>query len=427
MQFSAIIIRKTQHAQPAFWYTVRMDGKSTKRIGLLIERSRAFGRELCEGIISYAQERDDWEIVFLNVTDVRSQRKRSAIDGFIARVMSDELARNLKATKRPVVDVYYDFAQKDFAVVKTKHEKIGVLAAEHFLDRHFRNFAYCPYGGGRTSRYCQLSFARRLRREGLKCAVYDGRGIGRYEFDDAAVIAETISLPRDAKSLEKWLRSLPKPVAVFCPGDLRAWQLINVCCRTGMNVPREVAVLGLDNDMILCGSSRPMLSSIDPDTRRIGRVAAETLAGMMDGSAPKGQIVRQVDPAGIVARKSTETIPDAPPWLSDALVFIRRNAKNGISAADVFRTLERSHTVVTRAFRSTLGTTVQHAIADARLDEARRLLLGTDASIKQVAALSGFASVSYMLQAFTAKFGVPPGAWRRQQASRVRESHRDAP
>lgn len=427
MQFSAIIIRKTQHAQPVFWYTLRMDGKSTKRIGLLIERSRAFGRELCEGIISYAQERNDWEIVFLNVTDVRSQRKRSAIDGFIARVTSEELARNLKSTKRPVVDVYYDFAQKDFAVVKTKHEKIGVLAAEHFLDRHFRNFAYCPYGGGRTSRYCQLSFARRLRREGLKCAVYDGRGIGRYEFDDAAVIAETIGLPRDAKSLEKWLRSLPKPVAVFCPGDLRAWQLINVCRRAGIEVPREVAVLGLDNDMILCGSSQPMLSSIDSDTRRIGRVAAETLAAMMDGTAPKGQIVRQVDPAGIVARKSTETIPDAPPWLSDALVFIRRNAKNGISAADVFRTLGRSHTVVTRAFRSTLGTTVQHAIADARLDEARRLLLGTDASIKQVAALSGFASVSYMLQAFTAKYGVSPGAWRRQQASCVRESHRDAP
>jgi len=404
-----------------------MDGKSTKRIGLLIERSRAFGRELCEGIISYAQERDDWEIVFLNVTDVRSQRKRSAVDGFIARVTSEELARNLKATKRPVVDVYYDFAQKGFAVVKTKHEKIGVLAAEHFLDRHFRNFAYCPYGGGRTSRYCQLSFARRLRREGLKCAVYDGRGIGRYEFDDAAVIAETIGLPRDAKSFEKWLRSLPKPVAVFCPGDLRAWQLINVCRRAGIEVPREVAVLGLDNDMILCGSSQPMLSSIDSDTRRIGRVAAETLAAMMDGTAPKGQIVRQVDPAGIVARKSTETIPDAPPWLSDALVFIRRNAKNGISAADVFRTLGLSHTVVTRAFRSTLGTTVQRAIADARLDEARRLLLGTDASIKQVAALSGFASVSYMLQAFTAKYGVSPGAWRRQHASRVRESRRDAP
>lgn len=427
MQFSAIIIRKTQHAQPAFWYTVRMDGKSTKRIGLLIERSRAFGRELCEGIISYAQERDDWEIVFLNVTDVRSQRKRSAIDGFIARVTSEELARNLKATKRPVVDVYYDFAQKGFAVVKTKHEKIGVLAAEHFLDRHFRNFAYCPYGGGRTSRYCQLSFARRLRREGLKCAVYDGCGIGRYEFDDAAVIAETIGLPRDAKSLEKWLRSLPKPVAVFCPGDLRAWQLINVCRRAGIEVPREVAVLGLDNDMILCGSSQPMLSSIDSDTRRIGRVAAETLAAMMDGTAPRRAIVQQVDPAGIVARKSTETIPDAPSWLSDALVFIRRNAKNGISAADVFRTLGRSHTVVTRAFRSTLGTTVQHAIADARLDEARRLLLGTDASIKQVAALSGFASVSYMLQAFTAKYGVSPGAWRRQQLSRSQGSRRDAP
>lgn len=389
-----------------------MDGKSTKRIGLVIERSRAFGRELCEGIISYAQERDGWEISFLSVADLRSRRKRDCIDGFIARITSEELARNLKATGRPVVDVYYERPHRGFSIVKTKHERIGAIAAEHFLDRRFRNFAYCPYGGGRTARYCQLAFKRRLRREGLSCSVYSGRGIGKYEFDDASVITETIAMPSDAKSLETWVLSLKKPVGVFCPGDLRAWQLINVCRKAGLDVPRDVAVLGLDNDVIICGSARPMLSSIDPDTRRIGRIAAETLAMMMDGGPAAGPVVRQIAPTGVVARKSTETIPVDPPWLADALVFIRRNAKNGITAADVFKALGRSHTAVTRAFRSVLGTTVQRSIAHARLDEAKRLLHDTDASIKQVASLSGFASVSYLLQSFTAEFGIPPGAWR---------------
>ena len=383
----------------------------TYKVGLLVERSRAFGRELCEGVITFAQEREDWELHFLDAGDVRNRRLLQPLDGFVARVTSDAVADSLRRTGKPVVDLYYGKPRQGFAIVKTMHETVGRLAAEHFLDRRFRNFAYCPYGGGRTSEYCQTAFARRLRRDGFSCMVYPGGG-ETYDFGKSDIISDTISPPKDAKRLSKWLASLPKPTALFCPGDLRAWQVVRLCLTGGICVPREVAVLGLDNDMLICGASRPMLSSIDPNTREIGRMAAETLAGMMEHGVPKKPIVRQIAPSGVVARASTETFPIDPPWLSDALVFIKRNARKGINASDVFAALGKSHTAVSRAFRSALGRSVVEEIAKTRLDEACRLLSSTDLDMGRVASLSGYASASYFMQAFKASMGTSPGSWR---------------
>lgn len=391
-----------------------MEKKCIYRIGLLVERTRAFGRELCEGVITYAQDRNDWELRFLTAEDLQRRNVNERHDGFIARVTSDKIARLLAATGKPVVDLYYDRPRPGFAIVKTRHETIGRLAAEHFLDRRFKNFAYCPYGGGRTSFYCKTAFIRHLRRAGFTCNVYSGKGEISYDFDDSNLIGDSIAPPKDAKRLEKWLRSLAKPIAIFCPGDLRAWQITDICRTAGINVPHEVAVLGLDNDLLICGSSRPMLSSINPDSHRIGRVAAETLAELMENGVPAKPIVRQVSPAGVITRASSETAPVEPPWLSDALVYIQRNAKRGISASDVFTALNRSHTIVARAFRQILGTTVQKEIAKTRLDEARHLLSTTDMSVTKIAALSGFASVTYFMQAFASAFGVAPGVWRQQ-------------
>ena len=396
-----------------------MKNRRTYKVALLVERSRAFGREACEGVIAYAQEREDWELHFLDADDVLHRRIRQPVDGYIARVTTDAMAARLVKTGKPVVDLYYEKPRQGFAVVKTMHETVGRIAAEHFLDRRFVNFAYCPYGGGRTSRYCQTAFARRLRRNGFSCAVYPGDG-AKYEFGKADIISDTISAPRDARRLSKWLASLPKPVALFCPGDLRAWQVVTLCRAGGIAVPHEVAVLGLDNDMLICGTSRPMLSSIDPNTREIGRAAATTLAEMMERGIPKKPVVRQIAPCGVVSRASTESFPVDPPWLSDALVFIMKNAHKGINASDVFAALGRSHTAVTRAFRKALGTSVVAMVAKARVDEACRLLRDTDLDIGRIASMSGYASVSYFMQAFKASKGTSPCAWRKSNAMHTR-------
>ena len=396
-----------------FWYNARMDRFRTYKVGLLVERSRAFGRELCEGVIAFAQTRPDWELHFIGADEIHRRSLHQTMDGFIARVTTDAIASALKSSGKPVVDLYYSKPYPGFAIVKTMHETVGRLAAEHFLDRRFRNFAFCPYGGGRTSEYCQGAFARRLRRDGFACAVYPGGG-GSYDFGKSDIISDTMAPPRDAKGLLKWLGSLQKPTALFCPGDLRAWQVVRICQAAGVNVPRDIAILGLDNDILICGASRPMLSSIDPNTREIGRTAAETLAELMETGLPKKPIVRQVKPRGVVSRASTESFPIDPPWMSDALVFIMRNACKGANASDVFAAIGKSHTTVTKTFRQVLGTSVVEEVAKARLDEACRLLRDTELDIGHVAAQSGYASASYFMQAFKASKGMSPSAWRKR-------------
>ena len=184
-----------------------MQTKKAKRfrVGLIIERSRAFGRDMCEGIITYAQDRSDWSLQFLTLADLRRRHIRNSLDGIIARVTSNALAKILKSTGKPVVDIYYENPLPGFAVVKTKHEAVGILAAEHFLYRRFKNFAYCPYGGGRTSAYCRAAFAyRSLSLSHFKHLRYSSSKLLRYSQTFVKAFARS-SAARDSRSLSSQL------------------------------------------------------------------------------------------------------------------------------------------------------------------------------------------------------------------------------
>jgi len=182
----------------------------------MVERSRAFGRLLCEGVILYAQEQR-WTIRYLT-PDMLQRRQTADLDGFIARVTTPEIARTLVRTGKPVVDVFYNYPDFGFAIVKEKHETLGRIAAEHFLDRKFVNFAYCPYGIGKTSSYCQAAFTHRLRREGRDCHVFTGASETAYEPDNRTIIGERLARPRDAKRTKAAVvdpRSIRTPFAVL--------------------------------------------------------------------------------------------------------------------------------------------------------------------------------------------------------------------
>ena len=385
------------------------------KIGVLVELTRAFGRNLCAGITAYAQEYEGLSPFFIDVTTLKDPIRLSSFDGFIARVMNDDIAQRLAATKKPVVDTYYEKPRRGFAIVKTNHARLGSLAAEHFLERKFTAFGFCGFSGGRFSDYNRLSFCRALSARGHNCHCYESPARVRYEFDASVLINERLNRAPDAKSLIRWVKKLPKPIAVFCPNDLRAWQLLHVCRDCGINVPHEVAILGLDNDVLVCGFSKPTISSIDPNTVEIGRMAIRTLVELIRSPAlARKPIVRQVDPAGIVERDSTSVYPINPPWLSDALIFIKRHVQDHLTASEVYAYLNRSHTAVDAAFRKVLGRTVQKTIAASRLETACQLLRTSDLPVTRIAEKCGFASQEYFSRSFSAENGMPPESWRRK-------------
>lgn len=377
-----------------------------RKIGILIERQRAFGRQLCTGIVHYSQTREDWQLTMLDMDDLTHASRLAGFDGFIIRVINDEIAKIFAKTGKPVVDVFEGVHAQPFVKVIQDAEEVSRLAAEHFIQHRFTAFGFFGHEGVSYSDLRRDAFVERLRPHGYDCAIYHTPQAVIRNFEYAVMRKEMYSADAEMRSIASWIRKLPKPVAVFASHDLRAYQLIKACREIGVAVPSDIAVLGVDDDELLCNFTDPTISSIDPNAHGIGSKAAETLAVLMDGARCPPVVI--VKPTRLVERKSTSTFPLNPPWLSDALVFICGNVRKHLSASDVYRHVGHSHTVVNDAFRKVLNTTVSKEISDSRLKEAHRLVSTTALPFSEVADLSGFASVQYFTRSFTAAYGKCP-------------------
>ena len=384
------------------------------RIGMLVERQRAYGRRFCEGAAAYALETPGISLGMLEWGDLSRPRVLASFDVLVVRVLDDEDERQLRKANRPVVDVFYGREREGFGVVDLDNAAIARLAADHLLSHGFINFAYCGYEGVRFSDARRAAFVAFVRKAGFDCSVYATPERVIRRFGDHVVRGEHYALTSaEEYAMGRWMAALPKPVAVFCSHDLRAHQLLDVCLKCGVEVPREVAILGVDDDALLCGFTTPTLSSIDPNGWQAGRNAIRMAVEMAaDRPLRKGFHGHFTKPKGLVVRGSTEIYPVVPAWLSDALVFIRKNAVKGIGPNEVFAYLGRSHTAVGRVFRAKLGTTVLQEISRARLEEACRLLRETGLSVQEVAHAAGFSTAQYFCRAFSDAYGMSAGAWR---------------
>ena len=388
-------------------------GKARK-IAVAAERSSAYGRNFICGVAEVAEQNPEWNLELIN-PESATAKASGEYDGWICRVTDTRMARALAKNGRPVVDCLCAIDEPTFATVKTDAGKIGEFAAKHFVERHFGNFAFCGYRRVAFSDRRRNAFAESLNRSGFQPAIYRPPLRPSHRFGRDFLLGDRTEAPPDANDLADWLKRLPKPVGVFCCDDLRASQLAALCRTLKLSVPYDIAILGVDDDPIYCMFSTPRLSSVDPNSVAIGRTAAQALADMLaDASIAARPPNLTVPPKGIVKRTSTDTYPDAPPWFAEAMFYIRSNVAKGISASDVFRHVGYSRTLVERVFREHISSSVQRKIAEARIDEAKRLLSSTHLPIKEIAGLSGFSSLEYLTHAFTAETGLSPTVWRGQ-------------
>jgi LacI family transcriptional regulator len=389
-----------------------------KRIGLLIERHWHYGRRLCEGIAAFARESGDLSLEFAEWNARAGKRPLGDFDGFIARIWSDRMAAALKATGRPVVDVYGGEPSDDFVLVDQNARRIAQLAARHFIEHRFTRFAFCGYAFQRYSTLRREHFVHALELNHFHCSVFEDRMFSPGKFGQKILSSGDFSAGIRSKRLDRWLMGLEKPVAVFCAHDLVALELSKACGELGIRVPQEVAVLGVDNDPLLCDFANPTISSIDPAPFEIGRQAANALVAWIDDPSHKPKDIRP-EPIGIAERMSTRVFLYPEPWLTDALVYIRRNVARNINASEVINHLKLSHTTVERTFRARMGVSVRQQIAKVRIDEAKRLLEKTAIPLSDVRSLSGFSSKAYFTAAFREATGTTPLEWRLRSRARA--------
>jgi len=371
--------------------------------------------DMLQGVLQYAQEHGPWRIYQQEKrpwTYCLRDLKQWGCDGIVAAdYHAPDEARQIAALGVPTVVLLqpHPMRQRDyplyrFPCVVWNSIAIGRMAAEYFLERHYKQFAYV--GDTHPETYWSVQrergFRGALRAAGHRvCHVYG-----------VCSTAEQRDWAVERPRMEAWLKGLPKPVALLAPNDRRGKQVLDACLDAGVSVPDEVAVLGVDNDEWICEASLPTLSSIQCNPRPAGYAIAAHLDRMMRGERLK-KCEYLVEPTRVVTRQSTEWTAIADQKVACALSFIRMNAsRSSLRVADVARAVGLSRRAIEIRFRNATGRSVREEIEHVRLERLRAWLVETDDRISDLARRCGFDSSTHLGRVFRARFGMTMGAFR---------------
>lgn len=377
------------------------------RVALLIETSNRYGRDLLHGVHDWVRAGANWSVRLTEqsrLAPLPQWLRHWQGDGIIARVDSPAIAAALRRTGLPVVDVSAERLKSEFPRVSIDNVAVARLAAAHLSSKGLRQFAFCGDPGFLWSDERGRSFAAILRGMGFRCHTF---GLGRVRKRKPAADDEM-------QAITDWLAALPKPVGVFACYDGRAQQVVTACQHLGVTVPGDVAVLGVDNDEVLCELSDPPLSSVLPNARRAGYEAAAILTKLMARDRAAARISLAIEPLRVVERQSTDTLSVADARLAAAVRIVRHHATDGINVADLLRKVPMSRTHLEQRFKAHFGVSPHRMIKTAKIARARELLLESDLPIARIADLAGFESPSYLSAAFRRKTGESPLAFRRK-------------
>ena len=383
------------------------------KVALLLESSRAAGRGLLKGVADYVHHHGRWSFYWETSGLERAWPKLKAPDlqgiilrdvGRLEEVLPFGIPAVVVGHSRPEVPGLVN--------VVTDSATIGRLAAEHLLGCGFRHFAYCGMSnapGERTSwaKLREESFRQRL-----------GEEAGQVCHTHTAATARQRSWQQERQALIRWLSSLPRPCGLMACNDDLGKEVIEACKLAGLAVPDDVAVVGVDNDELVCGLSDPPMSSVAVNFERAGYEAAEVLSRLMRGNRRvPSRIVALA--SHVVPRRSTDILAAEDPALVKALRAIRDQARDTIAVDDVVRAAGLCRRALENRFRNLLGHSVLDEIRRVRTDRIARLLADTDLPVARIADTLGFEDAQHFARYFHAVKGLTPLAYR--------QAHRGGP
>ncbi len=390
-----------------------MEGNRAKKVAILFSLKRKAERSTFLGILDHVGKSGRWFCLF----DERWSGERMAdfpktgVDGIIVSRTGFDDAREIAALRVPVVFVEPgperedpDYPLRGIPYVRRDSRAIGAMAARYFVSRGYRSFAFVDLPSVECwSRERHLGFGDALAERGFGFAVFDSSTAG-----------EKRDWPTERERMVRFLRELPRETAVFAPADHRARNVLEACLFAGLRVPDEIAVLGVDDDPLICDSTVPSLSSIHTGGFRRGQIAAAMLDDLMSGRQPRECAISQ-PPIGIVTRDSTGYAATSDAAISRAVAFVRRNAGDGnLDVAAVVRASGCSRRTLEGRFRAKLGFSVRDAIIRERIERVKALLAAGSLSIGEITERTNFVRESHLAKLFKQVTGVTMTEWRRE-------------
>ena len=377
---------------------------------VLLETSRHFTRTLLRGVIRWSNLYGPATIIAApgHVEQRLPRLHNPSRVGIISRLSTPGVIEARRDFGVPIVTIEpaleeLRLVQKELEIseILSDSPQIAKMGAEHLMARGFRYFAFCGLPLRIWSDIREREFFREITSQGFACSLYPHPDPSRL-----------LSPDEEYPYLATWLASLPKPVAVMACNDDRGVQLIEICNAEGYLIPEQIAVLGVDNDELICELTQPALSSITFDLEKAGFQAAHILWNLVVGNM-EGYHCIPLPPQRIVARLSSDVMAQNDSLINQAIRFIRRNYQSPIGTDDIARKLDVSRRTLERRFSQELNQTIREQIQRFRLEQAKELLVYTEDSVEYIAELTGFGNLKQIHRSFKKFEGVTPAEFRK--------------
>lgn len=402
-------------------------GTAPPLVAVILDAARPYDRLVIGGIARYVRESAGWRLyVEEDPLEKLPDLSRWQGDGIIANFDDRQVARAVQGLSLPVVGVGGGYGWHDatsgIPYVYTDNVAIGRLGAEHLLACGLESLAFYGYPRTATSGWSEEradAFAAAARAAGRPCHVFTGRHATARRWHDLQ------------GELCEWLLGLPRPVGLMACNDIRARHVLEACRTLDLRVPHDVAVLGVDNDEMICDLTSPSLSSIDQSARRIGYEAAAILDRLMGRPDPRGHAApspasgseddseadsiparRVIPPIGVVPRASTDTTATHD---EAVLLVLRRLKSQPCFRPDIPGLASEacvSRSTLEKRFARVVGRSIHDEFVRVRLAALRRLVVETDLPLKAIALRAGFRSVQYMTTFLHRHTGLTPARLR---------------
>lgn len=380
------------------------------RLILLTDFTEAFAHNLLRGILEYSKGRDPWVVCRMppsykqtyGIPGVLKWAKKWEADAIIAQFDDDDEVELFR--QNGIVALAQDFKSR-FSVIPnitSRYELTGQMAADFFLQKGFRNFAFYGYKDVVWSEERCMGFRDRVTEKGF------GNSFFEYQKQPLENLWYYESEP-----LVDWIKSLPHPVALMACDDTQGNRIMEVCRVLGIHIPEEISVLGVDNDEIICSLSEPPLSSVSLNIAKGGYEAARLIDKLMQDKESAYEDVI-IQPVTIVNRLSTDIYATDNPAILAALRYIHQNLANKINVEDIVKQVPLSRRLLEVRFRQVTGQSIYQYVSDLRMERFSQLLLAGNEPIADLAMQVGLSDFKNLSRQFKSWKGCTPIEFRKR-------------
>lgn len=379
------------------------------RVAIICGLANAYGRDVTLGATQYANLKRSWDLRIDTWNGQPLDHLPACEGAVVAGVGVGDFELTLSRCRHVVhcTGEGYDGRCPD---VCTDDVAVGAMAGEYLLGCHLKHFAYYgwPDTGANYDRRRYEGFARSVQQQGYDCSLCPLLWPQWH----------TRLTHEHHPKLIQWLDALPKPVGILAVDDVHAHDIASACLAGNIPVPEQVAIIGVNNDKLLCESAWPPLTSVNCEFTRVGYHAARVLERMMAGETlTDDERWVRLPPIGVTERQSTSIAAVDDPHIAAALRYIREHACHACTVSDVLKAIPLGRRWLEKQFKAYIGRTPHEEIMRVRMEAARRHLLDPTLTMPRIAELCGFSAIQSFTKAFRDTVGTTPAAYRRERLS----------